>query len=129
MEKELLHGKTPFQSIDTLVAADKLRLLVHQSYPGLFVSPAAALLLCWVLWDYSNATTLLAWLGILFGITLLRSFLFFTRFRTERSTQEVLRLSRTYILTLTASTLVWGWVYCSSCQMIPCRGRHSPCSY
>ncbi len=66
MEHDLPHEPSATQCVDTLVKTDKLRLLVQQSYLGLFVSLAVSILLCWILWDYTDTTTLLIWLGIMF---------------------------------------------------------------
>jgi diguanylate cyclase (GGDEF)-like protein len=108
MEQELPLEPSPAHAINTLVKADKLRLLIQQSYPGLFVSFAVGILLCWVLWDYADTTSLLIWLGILFISTLVRLHLYLFHFRNEQDALEVLRRAKPYVATLIASTLIWG---------------------
>ncbi|HEY0665023.1 MAG TPA: GGDEF domain-containing protein [Gallionella sp.] len=108
MENELKHnpGETP--CIDTLVKADKMRLLIQQSHPGLFVSLAVALMLCWALWDYADTTGLLIWLGVLSLSLLARLLLSFTHFRTEQTAEETLLRAKPYVAMLIASSLIWG---------------------
>ena len=108
MEHDLPQEPSATQCIDTLVKTDKLRLLVQQSYLGLFVSLAVSILLCWILWDYTDTNTLLIWLGVMFFSTLTRLYLYLVHFRTRRNTQETLQRARPYIAALIVSTLIWG---------------------
>lgn len=108
MEHDLPQEPSATQSIDTLVKTDKLRLLVQQSYLGLFVSLAVSILLYWILRDYTDANTLLIWLGVMFLSTLARLYLYLVHFRIQRNTQETLQRARPYVATLIASTLIWG---------------------
>ena len=108
MEQDIPRDQNATRCIDTLVKSDKLRLLVQQSYLGLFVSLAVSLLLCWVLWDYSDTTTLLIWLGVMFLSTLTRLYLYLVHFRPQQNTQEPLQHARPYVAALIASTLIWG---------------------
>jgi diguanylate cyclase (GGDEF)-like protein len=108
MEHELQQRPDATQCIDTQVKSDKLRLLVHQSYLGLFVSFAVSILLCWILWDYTNTKILLTWFGFMFVSTFTRLYLSLDYFRTRRNIQETLQHTRPYVAALIASTLIWG---------------------
>jgi diguanylate cyclase (GGDEF)-like protein len=108
LEQDIPHNACATPSIDTQVKSDKLRLLVQQSYLGLFVSLAVSLLLCWVLWDYTDTKILLIWFGLMFLSTLTRLYLYLVYFRTQQNTQETLQHARPYVAALIASTLIWG---------------------
>ncbi|MBI5891256.1 MAG: GGDEF domain-containing protein [Nitrosomonadales bacterium] len=108
MEPHPPHNPSATWSIDTQVKSDKLRLLVQQSYLGLFVSLAVSLLLCWALWDYTDTTILLVWFGVMFLSTLTRAYLYLVHFRPQRNTQETLQHARPYVAALIVSTLIWG---------------------
>lgn len=108
MEHDLPHEPGTTQCVDTLVKTDKLRLLIQQSYLGLFVSLAVSILLCWILWDYADTTYLLIWLGVVFLSTLTRLYLYLVHFRTQRDTRETLQRARPYVAALIASTIIWG---------------------
>jgi len=108
MEHDLPHNACATRSIDTQVKSDKFRLLVQQSYLGLFVSLAVSLLVCWVLWDYTDTRILLIWFGFMFLSTLTRLYLSLDYFRTQRATQETWQHARRYVAALIASTLIWG---------------------
>lgn len=108
MEQELPLDPKTTRCIDTLVKSDKLRLLVQQSYLGLFVSLAVSILVCWVLWDYTDTTILLIWLGVMFLSTLTRLYLYLVHFRNQRDALETLQHARPYVAALIASTLIWG---------------------
>src|SRR5512145_2501938 len=108
MEHDLPHEPGTTQCVDTLVKTDKLRLLIQQSYLGLFVSLAVYILLCWILWDYADTTYLLIWLGVMFLSTLARLYLYLVHFRTQRDTRETLQRARPYVAALIASTIIWG---------------------
>lgn len=108
MENKLQPESNTMQCIDSLVKADKLRLLIQQSYPGLFVSFAVAILLCWVLWEKADSTNMLIWLGVLSLSILGRLFLFFIHFRTEQSPQAILKHAPPYVAMLIVSSLIWG---------------------
>lgn len=108
MEQALPLEPNANQFIDTLIKADKLRLLVQQSNPGLFVSLGVGILLCWILWDYADTTSLLIWLGVLFLSTLVRLYLYLFHFRNAQDAHEVLRRARPYVAKLIISTLFRG---------------------
>jgi diguanylate cyclase (GGDEF)-like protein len=108
MEQDLSRNPGATQCIDTQVKSDKLRLLVQQSYLGLFVSLAVSLLLCWVLWEYTDTKILLIWFGFMFLSTLTRLYLSFDYFRIQRNTQDAWQHARPYVAALIASTLIWG---------------------
>lgn len=108
MEQDIPHNAIPTPSIDTQVNSDKLRLLVQQSYLGLFVSLVVSILLCWILWDYTDTTILLIWFGFMFLSTLVRLYLYLVHFRPQQNSQAPLRHARPYIAALIASTLIWG---------------------
>lgn len=108
MEHKLSHESNATPCIDSLVKADKLQLLIEQSYPGLFVSIVVGILLSWVLWDYADTTNLMVWLGVLFVSTLIRLYLYLAYFRTRRNATPTLPGARRYVSTLIASTLIWG---------------------
>lgn len=108
MEHDLPHNACATRNIDTQVKSDKLRLLVQQSYLGLFVSLAVSLLVCWILWDYTDTRILLIWFGFMFLSTLTRLYLSLDYFRTQRTTQGTWQHARRYVAALIASTLIWG---------------------
>lgn len=94
--------------LDMEVDADRLRLLIKQSYPGAYFSFAMGAIWCWVITDYASARSVLPWLGTLLLVTLTRIALSRLYFRPGASAQEVKRRARPYLATLYASGLVWG---------------------
>ena len=108
MEREFSLNTNSTLSIDALVKSDKFRLLVEQSYLGLFVSLAVSILVCWILWDYTDTTILLAWFGFMFLSALTRLYLSLDYFHTLRTKQETWRHARAYVAALVVSTLIWG---------------------
>lgn len=94
--------------IDSLVREDKLNLLFRQSFPAVFISYATALLLSWMLWGHGSDFAITAWLIVLGISTVSRLTLFLGYFRSEPRGDALLGLERTYLVSLLASSLIWG---------------------
>jgi diguanylate cyclase (GGDEF)-like protein len=97
------------QDTDLLVRTDKLKLLFHQSFPALFVSIFAALVLCWILWGHADSVLLMSWFMLLFLSSLGRLALFIFYFRAKPSGLDLLNWEKPYIATLMTSSLIWGF--------------------
>ncbi len=101
-------ASAPADAHDIQIKADRLRLLVKQSYPGAYFGLLTGTVFCWVMLDYAQTSSLLIWLTALLLFTLVRlgSSLFY--FRAGDSAQEVLLRARPYLVSLYASALTWG---------------------
>jgi diguanylate cyclase len=94
--------------IKLLVREDKLKLLFRQSFPALFISYATALLLSWTLWGHASNVAIVAWLSVLALSSMSRLVLFLGYFRVEPRGEDLLKLDRPYVVSLLASSLIWG---------------------
>ncbi len=94
--------------IELLVREDKLRLLFTQSFPAMFISLAAAVLLCWMLQGHTDDMELVGWLATVVIATLGRLAVFATYFRTRPNGIQLLKLERRYFVTLLISSTLWG---------------------
>ncbi|HKB60074.1 MAG TPA: GGDEF domain-containing protein [Gallionellaceae bacterium] len=90
------------------VDADRLRLLIKQSYPGAYFGFAMGAIWSWVIIDYASTHSVLLWLGILLLTTLARLGLARLYFRPSADAQQVRRRARPYLASLYASALIWG---------------------
>ena len=95
-------------NLDILVEVDKLQLLYQQSYPAVYVSIVAAIILTSMFWPVQDHTVLLTWLTILIITALSRIYLFIRYWHVAPQGQDVLAWERPYFITLTLTTLTWG---------------------
>jgi len=103
-----LEEKNTSPDLDILVQIDKLQLLYRQSYPALYVSIFAALILTAMLWSVQDHTILLTWLTILMVTALIRICLFIRYWQVMPQGKDVLVWEKPYFITLTLTTLAWG---------------------
>ncbi|MGW8248234.1 MAG: GGDEF domain-containing protein [Acidiferrobacterales bacterium] len=94
--------------LSLLARSDRLRLLYRQSFPALFVSFLAALVLLAILWNHQDHRLLLTWFGTLFLTSVIRLALFVLYRRSSPQGQELLAWERPYFITLILSSLTWG---------------------
>jgi diguanylate cyclase (GGDEF)-like protein len=103
-----LEEKNASPDLDVLIQVDKLQLLYQQSYPAIYVSTFAAIILIAMLWPVQDHTALLIWLAVLIITALSRIYLF-TRYRyVAPQGQDVLAWEKPYFITLTLTALAWG---------------------
>jgi len=102
-------GKEVSPDLSLLAQSDRLRLLYRQSFPALFVSTLAASVLLAILWGNQDHVRLLTWFGIIFVTFIMRLVLFIQYHRKSPQGQELLAWERPYFITLTLSSLTWGF--------------------
>lgn len=100
--------KNNLPNLNQLVQIDKLQLLYQQSYPAVYVSTFAALILIAMLWPVQDHTILLTWLTVLIITALIRICLFIRYRQVMPQGRHVLVWEKPYFITLTLTTLTWG---------------------
>lgn len=110
MELNTLENQETDGETAKLVRADKLELLYDQSFPATFVSAAAGLLLCLLLWQQVNDGLLLGWLAAILLAGVIRLVLFILYFRAKPVGKALLVWEKPYIYTLGFASLMWGSV-------------------
>ncbi|MDQ0740572.1 diguanylate cyclase [Pseudomonas sp. W4I3] len=101
-------GQDPDRVIEEQVRTDRLHQLFRQSFPAIFGSYLGAVMLCWLCWDRFDHSTILIWLVLLAGSSLLRLQLFVEWFRCPDTERTPARWERRYWLTLMLSAGIWG---------------------
>lgn len=101
-------GQDPDRVIEEQVRTDRLHQLFRQSFPAILGSYLGAVMLCWLCWDRFDHSTILIWLVMLAGSSLLRLQLFVEWFRCPDSERTPARWERRYWLTLMLSAGIWG---------------------
>jgi len=96
------------QDIAVLVNADRLQLLYLQSYPAIFVSIFAAIVLLAALWPAQDNNTLLGWFGLLLVTSTARFYLFHRYKRSSPTRKDIHLWAKPYYLTLLLTSAVWG---------------------
>ncbi|MCP3870322.1 MAG: diguanylate cyclase [Gammaproteobacteria bacterium] len=94
--------------LDTLVRADKLKLLYQQFSPGIISSLASAAVFIIALWPVQYPPVLIVWFLIIFATAAGRYILFIRYRRTNPQGKEILAWEKSYFLTLFSTTLTWG---------------------
>lgn len=90
------------------VRTDRLQQLFRQSVSAVLGSYLAAIMLCWLCWDRFEHSTVVWWLAILTGSTLLRIAMFITYFRSDEGQRTPQRWERRYWVSLVLSASIWG---------------------
>jgi diguanylate cyclase (GGDEF)-like protein len=90
------------------VRTDRLQQLFRQSVSAVFGSYLAAIMLCWLCWDRFEHSTVVWWLAILSGSTLLRIAMFVVYFRSDEGQRTPQRWERRYWVSLVLSASIWG---------------------
>ena len=103
-----LEDKNASLDLDQLVEVDKLQLLYQQSYPAIYVSTFAAIILITMLWPVQDHTVLVTWMTILIVTALCRIYLFERYRHVTPQGQDVLAWEKPYFITLILLALVWG---------------------
>lgn len=97
---------------DTFIAAqvrsDRLHQLFHQSFPAIFGSFLAAMMLCALGWERFDHSVIFTWIGLLTASSLLRILMFVAWFRCPDSERTPQRWERRYWFTLMLSASIWG---------------------
>jgi diguanylate cyclase (GGDEF)-like protein len=97
---------------DTFIAAqvrsDRLHQLFHQSFPAIFGSFLAAMMLCALGWERFDHSVIFTWIGLLTASSLLRILMFVAWFRCPDSERTTQRWERRYWFTLMLSASIWG---------------------
>ncbi|WPN96027.1 GGDEF domain-containing protein [Pseudomonas sp. MUP55] len=101
-------GQDPDRVIEEQVRTDRLHQLFRQSFPAILGSYLGAVMLCWLCWDRFDHSTILIWLVLLAGSSLVRLQLFVEWFRCPDSERTPARWERRYWLTLMLSAGIWG---------------------
>ena len=109
-----------------VVAADKIRseqleLLLSQSYPAAFISPAMAVVLVAVLWSVREHTVLLSWYGAILFTTVMRLVVFVKYRQGQPSVLAAPAWERAYLVTALLYFLTWGlggiWIMPAESQL------------
>ena len=103
-----LEEKNASPDLDQLVEVDKLQLLYQQSYPAIYVSTFAAIILITMLWPVQAHTALLTWLTVLIITALGRIYLFVRYRQVAPQGQDVMAWEKPYFITLTLTAVAWG---------------------
>ncbi len=93
---------------DILEAVERLEMLFHQSFPAVFVSVLAAMLLSTILWSVQDHSVILIWFSTLALFSLGRLVLFIRYRLASPKGEDVLAWQTPYFATLLTSTLTWG---------------------
>lgn len=108
MTRETRHIPDGTERFSPGVRANQLQLLYNQSFPAVFISNIAALLLTTILWSFLEKKVLLLWFGAVIATTIIRLILFIAYFRTLPDETAILKWETPYGLTLTIAALIWG---------------------
>lgn len=90
------------------VRSDRLHQLFHQSFPAIFGSFLAAIMLCGLCWERFDHSIIFTWIGLLTASSLLRLLMFVAWFRCPDSERTPQRWERKYGVTLVLSAGIWG---------------------
>jgi len=103
-----LEEKNASPDLDVLIQVNKLQLLYQQSYPAIYVSTFAAIILITMLWPDQDHTGLVTWMTVLIITALCRIYLFERYRHVTPQGQDVLAWEKPYFITLILLALVWG---------------------
>jgi hypothetical protein len=103
-----LEEKNTSPNLDVLIQVDKLQLLYQQSYPAIYVSTFAAIILITMLWPVQDHTVLVTWLTVLMITALCKIYLFERYRHVAPKGQDILAWEKPYFITLILLALVWG---------------------
>ena len=92
----------------TLVQADKLQLLYQQSFPAVFFSLLAGLMITAILWSHTSTVALVIWLAGIGAASIFRLLLFIAYSRARPEGEAVLAWAKPYLFTLMLSSSIWG---------------------
>lgn len=90
------------------VRADQLHLLYRQSFPAIFLSVVAAVVVCQILWDGGRHELLIGWLAVICAGGFVRWALFWLHRRRRPEGLQILDWERSYAVTLFINTSLWG---------------------
>jgi diguanylate cyclase (GGDEF)-like protein len=90
------------------VRSDRLHQLFHQSFPAIFGSFLAAIMLCGLCWERFDHSVIFTWIGLLTASSLLRLLMFVAWFRCPDSERTPQRWEKKYGVTLVLSAGIWG---------------------
>ena len=90
------------------VQSDRLQLLYEQSFPAVFSSLAAAIILTVILWPVQNHNLLLCWFTVLFLTTMGRLILFIRYRKQSPDGEEAISWETPYFITLMLTSITWG---------------------
>ena len=91
-----------------LAKANELRLLYRQSFPAVFASLLAGVLVCIALWPVQDHGLLLTWFVLLGLSSLVRVALFLNYRKAAPEGEALLRWEFPYAITLYTSSAIWG---------------------
>ncbi|RTZ73104.1 MAG: hypothetical protein DSZ00_07050 [Gammaproteobacteria bacterium] len=92
-----------------MARGEELRLLYSQSFPAVFASLLAGLLVVIALWPVQDRALLLGWYAVLGFSALARIAVFLGYWRQSPSGDELLEWERPYSVTLLFSSAIWGF--------------------
>ena len=97
------------QKRERLARAEELRLLYRQSFPAIFASLLAGLLVIIALWEVQDHQLLLGWYLLLGFSAVARIAVFLRYWRQSPQGEELLKWERPYEVTLLLSGAIWGF--------------------
>lgn len=107
-QHESILEQNPGLSLSVRVRANLLHLLYHQSYPAVYSSLIAAILLFVALWGQVNHGLLIGWMTCILISVFMRIALFWFHQRCKPNDLQILDWELPYAITIFVPALVWG---------------------